>query len=101
MQFIVTGYDGTDDKALDRRMAAREAHLAMAKEMHESGHWLYAAAILDQGGKMTGSMIVCEFESRQALDQEWLDKEPYVLGKVWKKSRLQGPRLRPFGINRG
>lgn len=27
MQFIVTGYDGNDDKALERRMNAREAHL--------------------------------------------------------------------------
>jgi len=52
MQFIVLGYDGTDDKALDRRLAAREAHLKLAKEMYGDGKWLYAAAILDDVGKM-------------------------------------------------
>ena len=41
MQFIVIGRDGTDENALERRMAAREAHLETAKEMYESGKWLY------------------------------------------------------------
>ena len=96
MQFIVTGYDGTDDKALDRRMAAREAHLAMAGKMHEAGRWLYAAAILNKQGTMTGSMIVCEFDSREALEEEWLNKEPYVLGKVWEKIEITGAKVAPF-----
>jgi len=74
MQFIVLGYDGTDDKALDRRLAAREAHLKQAKEMFGDRRWLYAAAILDDAGKMIGSMIVCDFPSRQGLEEEWLKK---------------------------
>ena len=45
---------------------------------------------------MTGSMIVGEFESRQALDQKWLDKEPYVLGKVWEKIEITGAKVAPF-----
>ena len=28
MQFLIMAYDGTDDKAPERRMAARETHLA-------------------------------------------------------------------------
>ena len=96
MQFIVIGYDGTDDKALDRRMAAREAHLAMAEKMHDTGQWLYAAAILNKEGTMTGSMIVCEFDSREALEEEWLDREPYVLGKVWEKIEIKGARVASF-----
>ncbi len=51
MQFIVIGRDGTDQDALDRRMAAREAHLSTAKQMHETGKWLYAAAILNDVGR--------------------------------------------------
>jgi len=96
MQFIVTGYDGTDDKALDRRMAAREAHLAIAGEMHNAGRWLYAAAILDKKGTIAGSMIVCEFDSRDALEEEWLDREPYVLGKVWEKIEITGAKVASF-----
>ncbi len=96
MQFIVTGYDGKDDGALDRRMAAREAHLAMAGEMVEKGKWLYAAAILNEQEKMAGSVIVCEFDSRQAMESEWLDKEPYVLGKVWEKIDITRAQAAPF-----
>jgi len=61
MQFIVTAYDGTDEGAIARRMAAREEHLRLGKEMHDTGKWLYAAGILNDEGQMIGSMIVCEF----------------------------------------
>lgn len=96
MQFIVIGRDGTDENALERRMAAREAHLETAKKMHESGNWLYAAAILNDEGKMAGSMIVCDFESREALDREWLDNEAYVKGNVWETVEIQQATVAPF-----
>lgn len=100
MQFIVTGYDGKDEGALERRMAAREAHLAMAGEMYETGRWLYAAAILNDAGKMAGSVIICEFDSRQALDSQWLDKEPYVLGGVWEKIEITRAQVAPFCVKK-
>jgi hypothetical protein len=96
MQFIVSGYDGQDEGALDRRMAAREAHLAMAKQMVENKKWRYAAAILNEEDKMTGSLIICEFDSRKAMESEWLDKEPYVLGKVWKKIEITRAQVPPL-----
>ncbi|WP_320043384.1 YciI family protein [uncultured Desulfobacter sp.] len=96
MQFIVIGRDGTDENALERRMAAREAHLETAKKMHESGNWLYAAAILDDNGKMAGSMIVCDFESREALEKQWLDNEAYVKGNVWETVEVKQAAVAPF-----
>jgi uncharacterized protein YciI len=96
MQFIVLGYDGKDEGALDRRMAAREAHLAGAKAMFESKKWLYAAAILDDEEKMRGSMIVCEFPSREELDAQWLNSEPYVTGNVWQKIDVHRAQVPPF-----
>ena len=30
MQFLILGYDGKDENALNRRMAVREAHLELA-----------------------------------------------------------------------
>lgn len=96
MQFIVLGYDGTDDKAPERRLAAREAHLKQAKEMFDNGRWLYAAAILDDGGKMIGSMIVCDFSSRHALEEEWLKQEPYVSGKVWQRIEVNRAQVAHF-----
>lgn len=84
MQFIVLGYDGTDEKALDRRMTVRPDHLKLAEKMFDDGKWLYASAILSDEGKMIGSMIVCDFPSRAELNEQWLKIEPYVLGDVWK-----------------
>jgi uncharacterized protein YciI len=96
MQFIVTGLDGTDGGALDRRMAAREAHLKGAAKMAEDGRWLYAAAILNDAGQMAGSVIICEFKSEQALKKEWLDHEPYVTQDVWKTIEIKRGQVPPL-----
>ncbi len=88
MQFIVLGYDGTDEKALDRRMAVRQAHLELGKTLYDKGHWLYAAAMINDKGNLCGSMIVCEFDSREDLQSLWLDQEPYVKNKVWEKIKI-------------
>lgn len=37
MQFIINAYDGTDDKALERRMAVRTEHLENMKKVQEIG----------------------------------------------------------------
>ncbi len=96
MQFIVIGYDGTDDDALNRRLAAREAHLKQAEILYSQGRWLYAAAILNDEGKMAGSMIVCDFPSKEALEKDWLNSEPYVLGNVWKTIEIKKAQVAPF-----
>ena len=95
MQFIVIAYDGIDDKAIERRNAVREDHLKNAKEMFDSGKWLYAAAILDDAGKMIGSMVMCDFVSREELKKQWLNREPYVLGKVWEKIDINRAQAAP------
>ena len=83
MHFIITGHDGSDDKALERRMNAREEHMRGVAEMVKQKKLLYAAAMLDNDGTMIGSTMIVDFESRAALDQ-YLQTEPYVLGKVWE-----------------
>ena len=95
MQFVVVAYDGTDEGGLVRRMAAREAHLALAKGLVDNGNWLYACAIQNDDGKAIGSVVVCEFPSRDELDQ-WLQKEPYVAAKVWQEVRVHRAQVAPF-----
>jgi uncharacterized protein YciI len=95
MQFLVVAYDGTDEGALERRLKVREAHLKSAKEMYDNGRWLYACAILNDDGKMIGSMIVCEFPSRDELEQ-WLKEEPYVVGNVWQKIEVNRAQVASF-----
>jgi len=100
MQFMVIAYDGQDDKALERRMAAREAHLKSAEAMFSQGRWLYAAGILNDEGQMIGSMIICDYPSREALDKQWLRDEPYVTGQVWEKITVHRAHVAPFCMNK-
>jgi len=96
MQFIVIAYDGTDEDAMARRMAAREAHLQFGKELYASGQWLFGGALLDDAGRMIGSMIVCEFPSRDEMDKQWLSREPYILGDVWRKIDIRRAQVPSF-----
>jgi uncharacterized protein len=88
MQFILIAYDGTDEGALERRMKVREDHLAKTAILKKSKEFLYGGAILDDTGKMIGSMIVYEFPDRQSLDEKLLE-EPYITAGVWKKIEIQ------------
>jgi uncharacterized protein YciI len=98
MQFLVIGYDGSDAQALNRRLAVREAHLALGDKMRDAGKMLYGAAILDDLEHMVGSVLICDFESRDELDQ-WLKNEPYVTGNVWQKIEVKACRVGPSFAN--
>lgn len=100
MQFIVIAYDGTDERALERRMAVRPEHLEQAEKWHDNGRWLYACGILNDKNDLIGSMIVCEFASREEMQREWLDHEPYVLGKVWERIDIHPAQVPPFYLHR-
>lgn len=100
MQFIVIAYDGTDEKTRERRMAVRPEHLQQAEKWHENSKWLYACGIMSETGDLIGSVIVCDFSSQEELHREWLDREPYVLGRVWEKIAVHPARIPPFYLRR-
>jgi uncharacterized protein len=83
-QYIVYAWDGADDRAQERRMAARPAHFKLAARLKSSGNLLTGGAILNDKQEMIGSMMVVQFENIQGLE-DWLSIEPYILGKVWQK----------------
>ena len=93
MQFIVTGYDGNDDKAMERRLAVREKHLETFKANYEKGIFLFASAILNEENQMIGSMIICQFSSEKKLKENWLKNEPYVTGDVWKTIEIKRAKV--------
>jgi len=92
MQFLLLAYDGTDPEALQRRLNVREEHLKRISLLKKSGEFLFGGAILDNNGKMIGSMIVYDFPDRQSLEERLKD-EPYFTGKVWEKTEIQPFRL--------
>lgn len=100
MQYLLIAYDGTDEQALERRMAVREAHLANAQRMFEKGELWYAAGILNEEGRMIGSMMLCNFPSLQEMENRWLKNEPYILGKVWEKIEINRAQVAPFCLNK-
>jgi len=95
MKFLVLGYDGGDEKALERRLAVRKQHLDGSKQMYAAGRWQDSGALLDDEGTMIGSFIVCDFTSREELEIAWLNREPYVVGKVWKRVEVHPIHLSP------
>ncbi len=84
MQFIIKAYDGAG--MLDRRMAVRPRHLEGMEKL--GGHVVCAGGLLDEAGKMKGSVLVMDFENRAELDQ-YLANEPYVQEKVWEKIEVE------------
>ncbi|MBU0472673.1 MAG: hypothetical protein KKF62_00780 [Bacteroidetes bacterium] len=93
MEFVIIGYDGKDSEAMNRRLAVREAHLKNADKMYEEGKLLFASALLDENEKMNGSIMFCDFPSREAIDEEWLKTEPYIIGKVWEKVIIKRAKI--------
>jgi uncharacterized protein YciI len=83
MQFVLICHDGTDEKALERRMNARSAHIALGDAAVKRGEQLLGVAMLNEAGAMFGSVMVVDFPSRKELDK-WLKSEPYVTGNVWQ-----------------
>jgi hypothetical protein len=73
-------------------MKVREDHLRKINVLKKAGEFRAGGAILDDGGKMIGSMIVYEFPDRQALDEKLKD-EPYFTERVWDKIEIRPFRL--------
>jgi uncharacterized protein len=92
MQFLLIAYDGTDAGAPDRRMKSRPDHLEKISYIKKTKQFLCGGAILDDSGKMIGSMILYEVTDRQELDKLLLN-EPYINNRVWEKITIQPFRL--------
>lgn len=92
LQYLITALDGNDADALERRMSVRPDHFKKARELKASGNFVTGGAILDDEGKMKGSMMVVQFNTEEEL-KEWMDNEPYILGKVW-----QHIEVKPFKV---
>ena len=94
MWYAIIGQDVAD--SLDRRAAARPAHVARLQELQNQGRLLLAGPFpavdaIDPGvAGYTGSLIVAEFAS--LLDaQRWAQADPYVTAGVYAEVHV-----RPF-----
>jgi len=83
MEFLILANDFRDPEAPARRLQQRPAHIDGVRRMKAEGAFLEGGAMLDDEGRMVGSMLVVEFPSRSEVDA-WLAKDPYVTGQVWE-----------------
>jgi uncharacterized protein len=87
MWYAITGHDNPG--SLERRTAARPAHLARLHVLQEAGQLLLAGPFPaidaeDPGpAGFSGSLIVAEFDSLQAA-REWADADPYLAAGVYE-----------------
>ncbi|HSM97456.1 MAG TPA: YciI family protein [Gallionella sp.] len=94
MLYAITGQDVPD--SLDKRSAARPAHVARLQELQNQGRLLLAGPFpavdaADPGAAgFTGSLIVAEFASLPAA-QDWAKADPYVAAGVYADVQV-----RPF-----
>ncbi|MGA9666537.1 MAG: YciI family protein [Gallionella sp.] len=94
MWYAIIGHDVPD--SLDKRMAARPAHVARLQELQSQGRLLLAGPFpavdaIDPGAAgYTGSLIVAEFDTLNAA-REWADADPYMKAGVY-----EGVRVQPF-----
>ena len=84
MQFIVKAYDGKG--MLEKRMAVRPRHLEGMARL--GAHVVCAGGLLDDEGKMKGSVLIMDFQSREELDN-YLANKPYVQEHVWEKIEVE------------
>lgn len=82
-QYLITGYDFTDEDALHRRLSTRPHHIDQLKELKEKGNYIKGGAILDDAGKMIGTVMFMQFDTEEELGA-WQQGEPYITQKVWE-----------------
>lgn len=94
MLYAIIGEDVPD--SLDRRLAARPAHLERLQALQQAGRLLLAGPFpaidsSDPGAAgFSGSLIVAEFDSL-ADARAWADADPYVAAGVY-----DGVSVKPF-----
>ena len=84
MQFMIKALDG--ENKLAKRMEVRPRHLDGIEKLRS--HIICAGGLLDNEGKMKGSVLILDFPSRDDLDS-YLASEPYVVEQVWAEIEIE------------
>ncbi|MBQ2634764.1 MAG: hypothetical protein IJF88_09355 [Oscillospiraceae bacterium] len=84
MQFLIKATDGAN--MLPQRLAVRPRHLENMAQV--KGTVLCAGGLLDEAGKMRGSVLILDVERREDLEA-YLRSEPYVAAGVWEKIEVE------------
>ncbi len=96
MAYAVLAFDGEDEGAPARRMAARPRHLAVLTRWIEDGRLAFGAPLVaGPEARMIGSLMVVHGEDPQAL-ADYLAEEPFSTDGVWVRRTTWPMRLAPL-----
>ncbi len=91
MLYVIYGEDHAD--SLEKRLAARPAHLARLQQLRDEGRLIIAGPMPavdsnDPGqAGFSGSTVIAEFPSLQQA-QQWAEDDPYVAAGVYCQVRV-------------
>jgi uncharacterized protein YciI len=98
MHFLVIAFDDSANGTAARRLAARSEHHARLRSLAERGQVSDGGVLLADDGSVMGSVLVCEFPDRAALDRCLAD-DVYSREGVWEDLRvLDMRRLDPVTL---
>ena len=92
MYYAIIGQD--TENSLEKRLAARPAHLARLQHLQQEGRLLLAGPFpaidaVDPGpAGFTGSLIVAEFTDQDSA-RAWADADPYVSAGIYARVTVQ------------
>lgn len=95
MAFLILAFDGTDEEAPARRLAARDAHVAFITAEAEAGRLALGLPLHDEQGHSIGSMMVLDVPDRSGRDA-YLEQEPFALRGVWRRVESHPFRIAPL-----
>jgi uncharacterized protein YciI len=95
MGYAVLAFDGDDEGALGRRMAARERHLAVINAWAADGRLALGVPLFTAAGRPAGSLMVLEVPDQAGLDA-YLAAEPFNQEGVWQRVETHGFRIAPL-----
>jgi uncharacterized protein YciI len=95
MGYAVLAFDGDDEGAPARRMAARERHLAVITEWAADGRLALGVPLFTAAGQVAGSLLVLEVPDQAGLDA-YLAAEPFNHEGVWRRVETHPFRIAPL-----
>lgn len=95
MGYAIIAWDGEDEGALDRRMAARDRHMEVITEWAADGRLALGVPLFTPDWKPAGSLMLLEVPDRAGLDA-YLAAEPFNEGGVWRRVTAHPFRIAPL-----
>ena len=100
MGYAVLAWDGEDEGAPARRMAARDRHLGVITEWARDGRLALGVPLFTAEGRIAGSLMVLSVPDRAGLDA-YLAAEPFNQGapgrdRVWQRVAAHPFRIAPL-----